>query len=133
PGCRPVVSVVPQRGQILALDRGDVFLRHVILTPGDPYLVPRADGRIVIGATRELAGWDASTTAGGIAWLLASAIRIVPALSDCSIHETWTGFRPLSPDGIPVIGPGAANGIYFATGHGPSGIGPLPGTVALLA
>jgi glycine oxidase len=133
PGCRPVVPVVPQRGQILALDRGAVNLRHVILTPDDPYLVPRADGRIVIGATRELAGWDSGITAGGIAWLLSAAIQIAPPLHDCPIHEIWTGFRPLSPDGVPIIGPGAARGLYFATGHGPSGIGPLPGTIALLA
>jgi glycine oxidase len=133
PGCQPAVPVVPQRGQILALDRGDVRLRQVILTPDDPYLVPRADGRIVIGATREMAGWDASFTAGGIAWLLSMAIHIVPALRDRVIHEIWTGFRPLSPDGIPIIGPGAADGLFFATGHGPSGIGPMPGTIALLA
>ncbi len=61
------------------------------------------------------------------------AIHIVPALRDRVIHEIWTGFRPLSPDGIPIIGPGAADGLFFATGHGPSGIGPMPGTIALLA
>ncbi|HVC35025.1 MAG TPA: FAD-dependent oxidoreductase [Chloroflexota bacterium] len=130
-GCQPAVPVVPQRGQILALDRGAVPLRHTILTPDDPYLVPRADGRIVVGATRELAGWDATPTAGGVAWLLSSAIQIVPALRDCAINQIWTGFRPLSPDGVPIVGPGAIDGLYFVTGHGPSGIGPLPGTVAL--
>lgn len=132
-GCLPSVPVTPQRGQILALERGDVDLRHLILTPGDPYIVPRADGRVVIGATREMAGWDASLTAGGVAWLLSMAIRIVPDLAHCAINELWTGFRPLSPDGVPIIGPGQADGLFFATGHGPSGIGPLPGTVALLA
>lgn len=132
-GCRPVVPVVPQRGQILALDRGSVTLKQVILTPGDPYLVPRADGRIVIGATREMAGWDPRPTAGGVASLLDAAMRVVPDLRACSINEIWTGFRPLSADGIPIIGPGEASGLFFVTGHGPSGIGPLPGSVALLA
>jgi glycine oxidase len=132
PGLRPAVPVVPQRGQILALDRGPVTLRQVILTPDDPYLVPRADGRVVIGATRELAGWDARITAGGIAWLLSAAIEIVPEFQDCAIQEIWTGFRPLSPDGVPIIGPGDATGLFLLTGHGPSGIGPLPGSVALL-
>ncbi|MGH2461088.1 MAG: NAD(P)/FAD-dependent oxidoreductase [Chloroflexota bacterium] len=131
-GCRPNVPVVPQRGQILAVDRGPVDLRQVILTPGDPYLVPRADGRIVVGATRELAGWDATPTAGGINWLLARAIQVVPALAACPINQIWTGFRPLSPDGVPIIGRGALDGLWFVTGHGPSGIGPLPGTIALL-
>jgi glycine oxidase len=132
PGCRPTVPVAPQRGQILALDRGSVPLNHVILTPDDPYLVPRADGRIVIGATREYAGWDPSITAGGIAWLLSSAIDVLPALRNSVIQEIWTGFRPVCADGTPIIGPGAVDGLFFATGHGASGIGPLPGTIALL-
>ena len=133
PGCRPVVPIIPQRGQILALDRGPVALKHVLLLPDDPYLVPRADGRIVIGATRELAGWDPSITAGGISWLLSTAMQLIPDLRDCVIHEIWTGFRPTSRDGVPVIGKGEIEGLFFATGHGPSGIGPLPGTIALLA
>lgn len=132
PGCHPIVPVVPQRGQILALDRAGVVLRNVILAPDDPYLVPRADGRIVVGATREMAGWDPAYTAGGVASLLTRAIRLVPSLQASPIHEIWTGFRPLSRDGVPIIGPGEARGLYFATGHGPSGIGPLPGTIALL-
>lgn len=132
-GCSPVVPVVPQRGQILALDRGLVALRNVIMALDDPYVVPRADGRIVIGATREMAGWDRSYTAEGVAWLLTTALQIVPDLGSCSINEIWTGFRPLSLDGLPIIGPGALEGLYFVTGHGPSGIGPLPGSIALLA
>jgi glycine oxidase len=105
----------------------------VLLTPGDPYFVPRSDGRLVIGATREEAGWDASLTAGGIAWLLNRAMRVVPALAECPIQELWTGFRPLSADGLPLIGPTAREGLFYLTGHGPSGIAPLPGSVALLS
>ena len=52
----------------------------MLLTPGDPYFVPRSDGRLVIGATREEAGWDPSLTAGGVAWLLNRAIEVVPEL-----------------------------------------------------
>jgi glycine oxidase len=129
---RPVPPVAPQRGQILALDQSSVGVRHVLLTPGDPYFVPRADGRLVIGATREEAGWDPSLTAGGIAWLLNRAMDVVPALHDCPIAEMWTGFRPASADGLPLIGKGGYDGLYFLTGHGPSGIAPLPGSVALL-
>jgi glycine oxidase len=128
----PRPRVGPQRGQILALDQTRVGLRHVLLTLGDPYFVPRSDGRLVIGATREQAGWDASLTAGGVTWLLTRAIGVVPALAECPILEMWTGFRPLSEDGLPLIGPGALDGLYFLTGHGPSGIAPLPGSVALL-
>jgi glycine oxidase len=129
---QPRPPVAPQRGQILALDQTRVGLQHVLLTLGDPYFVPRSDGRLVVGATREEAGWDASLTAGGITWLLNRAIAVVPALQDCPILELWTGFRPLSEDGLPLIGRGALDGLFFLTGHGPSGIAPLPGSVALL-
>ncbi len=129
---RPVPPIAPQRGQILALDQSSVGVRHVLLTPGDPYFVPRADGRLAIGATREEAGWDPSLTAGGIAWLLNRAMDVVPALQDCPIAEMWTGFRPASADGLPLIGQGGYDGLYFLTGHGPSGIAPLPGSIALL-
>ncbi len=129
---RPVPWVRPQRGQILALDQTGVGIRHVLLTPGDPYFVPRCDGRLVIGATREEAGWDASLTAGGIAWLLNRATDVVPALERCPIVEMWTGFRPLSADGLPLIGRAEPEGLFLLTGHGPSGIAPLPGSVALL-
>jgi glycine oxidase len=131
-GLEPRPPVHPQRGQILALDQTRVGLHHVLLTPGDPYFVPRSDGRLVIGATREEAGWDASLTAGGIAWLLNRAMQVVPDLEACAIQELWTGFRPLSADGIPLIGKSALDSLYFLTGHGPSGIAPLPGSVALL-
>lgn len=131
-GVQPKPPVAPQRGQIFALDQTSVGLQHVLLTPGDPYFVPRSDGRLVIGATREEAGWDASLTAGGVAWLLNRALRVVPGLSACPIVEMWTGFRPLSEDGLPLIGRGGVDGLYFLTGHGPSGIAPLPGSVALL-
>jgi glycine oxidase len=131
-GLEPRPPIAPQRGQILALDQARVGIHHVLLTPGDPYFVPRSDGRLVVGATREEAGWDASLTAGGIAWLLNRAMEVVPSLGDCPILEMWTGFRPLSADGLPLIGRGALNGLFLLTGHGPSGIAPLPGSVALL-
>ncbi len=132
PGCEPPQPVVPQRGQILALTRRDVPLRRVITVPNDPYIVPRPDGRVVVGATREMAGYEAVLTASGVAWLLQSAIDLVPGLADSPIHEMWTGFRPLSADGLPSIGPGSIEGLYFATGHGPSGIAPAPASIALL-
>jgi glycine oxidase len=129
---RPTPPVHPQKGQILAIDQASVGIRHVLLTAGDPYFVPRCDDRLVVGATREETGWDASLTVGGIAWLLQRAMEVVPALKQCPIAEVWTGFRPVSADGLPLIGPGALEGLYFLTGHGPSGIAPLPATIALL-
>jgi len=132
-GIAPAVPVAPQRGEILALDQSAIGLRRVISKPLDPYLVPRADGRLVIGATRKYVGYDSAFTAGGLAWLLNEAIAMVPALVDAPVVETWTGFRPNSKDGLPLIGPGSLAGLYFATGHGPSGIAPAPASARLLA
>lgn len=132
-GCEPPMPVVPQRGEILSLDQSAVGLRRVITKRNDPYLVPRADGRLVIGATRKYVGYDSSFTAGGLAWLLNEAMAMVPALADAPVVETWTGFRPNSLDGLPMIGRGALEGLFFATGHGPSGIAPAPASARLLA
>jgi len=132
-GCEPAMPVIPQRGEILADEQSAVGLRRVITKPDDPYLVPRADGRLIIGATREYVGYDSSFTAGGLAWLLGEAIGMVPALAEAPVHEIWTGFRPNSADGLPMIGRGAIEGLFFATGHGPSGIAPAPASARLLA
>ena len=131
-GCEPVLPIVPQRGQILALGRRDVPLWRSVRPLGDPYIVPRPDGRVIVGATRELAGYEASLTASGVAWLLNRALELVPGLADSPILETWTGFRPLSLDGLPAIGRASLDGLYYLTGHGPSGIGPAPASVKLL-
>lgn len=131
-GADPEIPVGPQKGQILSLLPGPLGPRRVVLNPGDPYLVPRADGRLVVGATREMAGWDASPTAGGLAWLLTSAIELIPSLAEAPVHEQWIGFRPLSADRIPLIGPAALEGLHYITGHGPTGIAPAPASVSLL-
>ncbi|MBM4417739.1 MAG: glycine oxidase ThiO [Chloroflexi bacterium] len=124
--------VVPQRGQILAVRGASPPLRRVVMKADDPYLVPRLDGRIIVGATREFVGFDRSTTAGGVAWLLGSAVEMIPGLARAEIAEIWTGFRPVSVDGTPVIGETELRGLFYCTGHGPSGISPAPATIALL-
>ena len=131
-GAEPLLPIVPQRGQILALGRGDVPLHRTLRKRDDPYLVPRPDGRLVVGATREEAGYEATLTARGVAWLLDEAMTLVPGLAEAPLLELWTGFRPLSLDGRPAIGPGALDGLFFLTGHGPTGIGPAPASVELL-
>ncbi len=132
-GARPVPPIVPQRGQMLALDARGLDLRHTVLRTTDPYFVPRVDGRLVVGATREFAGEDPRLTAGGLAWLLTSAIETIPGLETAPILETWTGFRPLCSDHLPMIGAGEPQGLYFCTGHGPTGITPAPVSAALVA
>ena len=131
-GARPIPPIVPQRGQVIALDARGLTLRHTVLRITDPYFVPRADGRLIIGATREFAGEDPRLTAGGLGWLLTSAIETIPALESAPILETWTGFRPLCSDHLPMIGAGEPQGVYFCTGHGPTGITPAPISAALV-
>jgi len=133
PGCDPVIPVVPQRGEILALDQSAIGLTRVVTKVPDPYLVPRADGRLIVGATRKYTGYNSAFTAGGVHWLLTEAIGMIPSLADAPIVEIWTGFRPNSLDGLPSIGAGALKGLYFLTGHGPSGIAPAPASAELLA
>jgi glycine oxidase len=132
PCCDPIIPVAPQRGEILALDQSAVGLKRVVTKVPDPYLVPRADGRLIVGATRKYTGFNSAYTAGGVHWLLSEAIDMVPALAEAPIVEIWTGFRPNSLDGRPSIGAGAVKGLFFATGHGPSGIAPAPASAELL-
>ncbi len=131
PGAAPRAPITPQRGQMLAVDARALDLQRVVLTVNDPYLVPRAEGRVLLGATREFAGEDPRLTVGGLSWLLREGARLAPGLADCAIEETWSGFRPTTSDYLPLIGQGALEGLYFCTGHGPSGIGPAPASVDL--
>ena len=111
----------PVRGQI-ALVAGPPLLRRIILA-GDHYLVPRPDGRVLIGSTEEDVGFDRRTTAEAIQELLAFALKLVPALAPAALERCWAGLRPGSPDGRPFLGPapGVAN-LFVAAGHFRSGI-----------
>jgi glycine oxidase len=86
------------------------------------YLVPRADGRIVCGATMEERGWDAAPTAGGGYQLLRDVLALFPGLDDAELVGVRAGFRPGSPDGLPLIGAAAVEGLVIATGHHRNGI-----------
>ena len=115
------IPVFPARGQILALKQPATPLKHTISGNG-LYLVPKIDNTIYVGATVEQVGFDKSNTAGGIAWLLSSAIQLVPELEHAAIADIWSGLRPWSQDSYPVLGkaPGWEN-VILATGHGPGG------------
>jgi glycine oxidase len=116
--------VRPIKGQMLALamDRETPLIRHVIWLPGGGYLVPRHDGRLVVGGTVEERGFDEALTAGGMLALIEAAWRALPAIEDLPIAETWVGFRPGSRDDAPVLGPSAIDGLVIATGHHRNGI-----------
>ena len=128
------IPVSPLRGQILALGPQPAApFSHTLYTHG-AYLVPRADGRIVAGATEEWAGFAAETDDAAIAGLRAEASTLVPALTDWPLHSAWAGLRPVSADGLPLLGrvPGW-NNVHVATGHGRNGILLSPITGALMA
>jgi glycine oxidase len=123
--------VEPVRGQIVAFETAPPLLRHVVWSARG-YLVPRADGRLLAGSTLERAGFDKSVTAGGVRAILDMALEILPALSDVRIADAWAGLRPATPDGLPVIGPGAVPGLVHAGGLFKDGVllGPLVGEIA---
>src|SRR5437764_6113857 len=105
----------------LQMDPAAPLLRHVVWLPR-AYLTPRNDGRLIIGATVEERGFDASLTAGGLLSLLEGAWRAVPAIEELPIAETWVGFRPGSRDDAPMLGPSGTEGLVVATGHHRNGI-----------
>jgi len=115
--------VRPVKGQMLALrmDGAAPLLNHVVWTP-KVYLVPRRDGRLIVGGTVEERGFDASLTAGGIFALLEGAWRAVPGIEELAIDEMWVGFRPGSRDDAPVLGRSPVEGLVLATGHHRNGI-----------
>jgi glycine oxidase len=128
------VPVRPVKGQIMRLrdPAGPGLLGGVVRFEGG-YLVPRGDGRYVLGATVEERGFEAQPTAGGLYELLRDARELVPGVLELRIEELSVGFRPATPDGAPAIGPGAVEGLMWATGHHRNGILLTPLTAELLA
>lgn len=118
--------VRPVKGQTLRLRLpGDPRLRHVVRgsVKGNPvYVVPRADGQLVVGASSEEAGYDTSPRAGAVYELLRDAQSILPELGEAVLEEVSTGLRPGSPDNAPIIGPSGLPGLIHATGHFRNGI-----------
>jgi glycine oxidase len=129
---RPPVR--PVKGQMLSLrmDARAPLLRHVVWAP-DVYLVPRHDGRLLVGATVEEKGFDPHLTAGGQLTLLNAAWRALPGIEDLPLEESWVGFRPGSRDDAPILGRGAVEGLVYATGHHRNGILLTPITAQTIA
>jgi glycine oxidase len=127
------VPVRPVRGQIALLAALPLPFTHV-LNHGSRYLVPRSDGRILIGATEEHVGFEKGNTVSGIGGLLEFAQCVVPGLASAKLERTWSGLRPGSPSGNPFLGqlPHSENG-YLAAGHFRAGLQLSPGTGQLMA
>ena len=129
----PVEAVPPIRpvaGQMLQLRAGRA-LKHIVYGE-DCYLIPRRDGRLLIGATVEEVGFERRVTARGIAQLLDAALQLAPVLNDIPLETSWAGLRPTSPDGLPILGTGPIENLSYATGHGRNGILLAPRTAQLM-
>ncbi len=127
------VPVHPVKGQILRLHdpSGPGLLTRVVRFTGG-YLVPRGDGRYVLGATMEERGFDTTVTAGAVFELLRDASELLPSVTELVIDELSAGLRPATPDNAPAIGPSAIPGLHWATGHFRHGILLTPITAQIL-
>ncbi len=122
------LGVHPVRGQIALLQTDDARL-HPVLLQGKRYLVPRTDGRVLVGSTEENAGFDVRPTAAAVAGLLAFAAELIPSLGGAAVERCWAGLRPGSPDGLPFLGPAPNfSNLFVAAGHYRAGIQLSPGT-----
>ena len=126
----------PIKGQMVSVRapqvNGELPLRRVLYGP-NTYIIPRGHGQIVIGATSEDVGFVPGTTPAGVRSLLNRAIRLYPALQDYPIEEIWSGFRPGTPDELPILGDSYCDNLTLATGHYRNGILLAPITAKLIA
>jgi glycine/D-amino acid oxidase-like deaminating enzyme len=143
----PGLPIVPRKGHLVITDRHPGFCRHQIVELG--YLAsahemtaesvafnvqPRATGQLLVGSSRELVGWDASVNPRVLSKMLARALAFLPSLRSLSAIRTWTGFRPATPDKLPMIGRWKpVDGLWIAAGHEGLGITTSLGTGRLIA
>ena len=142
----PGLPIVPRKGQLAITDRAPGFVRHQLVELG--YLAsahqmtsesvafnvqPRVTGQVLVGSSRELIGWDPGTNRGLLRRMLDRAVSFMPALARLSVLRTWTGFRPATPDKLPLIGRWEpVDGLWIAAGHEGLGITTSLGTARLL-
>ncbi len=124
---RPPVR--PVKGQILTLSgKADEPVCERVVVTERVYLVPRLDGRLIVGATVEERGFDLRVTAGGVHELLREAYRVLPDVAELELAGARAGMRPGTPDNAPIIGPGSIDGLFLATGHFRNGVLQAPRT-----
>ena len=143
----PQLPVIPRKGHLVITERYPGFCRHQVAELG--YLAsahvmtsesvafnvqPRSTGQVMVGSSRELVGWDASLNRRVLGRMIARACEFMPALADLATVRTWTGFRPATPDKLPLIGRWPeVPGLWIAAGHEGLGITTSLGTAAVLA
>jgi glycine oxidase len=124
--------VRPVKGQILRL-RGSPELIARTIRGGHVYILPRGDGRVVIGGTVEERGYDTTVTAGAVYELLRDARALVPDVAELELVEASAGLRPGSPDNMPIVGDTSVPGLVVATGHYRNGYLLAPATADAVA
>ncbi len=129
-GLNDLPPLRPVKGQLLHID-GDELMPDMIVRSRSVYLVPRGDGRVVVGATMEEKGFDVSVTAGAVYELLRDATELVPGIAEAKLVETIAGLRPATPDNAPIIG-SSSMGVVYATGHFRNGVLLAPVTATMV-
>jgi glycine oxidase len=131
-GAAPVPAA-PRKGQMLSvIPHAPSLLQHVIRGE-EVYLVPRSDGRVLIGATVEDVGFDKHVEPSTIKKMQGLAKKLVPAIAKAKIHESWAGLRPGTPDDLPILGESSVPGYFIATGHFRNGILLAPVTAEIMS
>lgn len=128
----PHGAVIPARGQIVELMTKMPALTRVLFGPG-VYIVPRDDGRLLLGSTLEFVGYRRDVTASAMRDLLTAAIRLIPSLAEASVTGSWSNFRPYTKDELPLIGKTNVPGVWLATGHYRNGILLAPVTAKIVS
>jgi glycine oxidase len=131
-GLSPALPLSPRKGQILSLTSNPPGFTHMIRWE-HAYVVPRRGGELIVGATNEDVGFDRSVTPAGVGGLLQKVQQLSSHVGALPIHEMWTGLRPATPDGLPIIGSASLEGLIYATGHYRNGILLAPITAAAVA
>jgi len=131
------IPVQPRKGQMFSVvmppaNAAERSLQRVLYGSG-AYIVPRRDGRIVVGATNEAVGFTPHNTPAGLQQLMGEASRLLPAIAHLPLQECWWGFRPATPDELPILGASPCANLTLATGHYRNGILLAPVTAQLLA
>jgi len=127
--CKPPIR--PVAGQMLALRPGADIDRVIYVKP-DTYLIPRRDGRLVLGSSVEETGFQKITTTEHAERKWRDAVEVIPALAESEVVEHWCGFRPAAPDALPIMGQSEIKNLYIATGHHRNGILMTPATAELM-
>jgi glycine/D-amino acid oxidase-like deaminating enzyme len=147
PDLTPGLPIVPRKGHLVITERLDHFCRHQLVELG--YLQsahtmnsesiafnvqPRATGQALIGSSRELVGWDGAINPALLGRMVGRAVSFMPSLADQTALRSWTGFRPATPDKLPLVGRSPQDpGVWVAAGHEGLGITTSLGTAQILA